>query len=428
MEKILNMNNKIRYFTEYESEKIDFKFPSLFFERGYCEKNKDNTIKFKIVGFIEFEGFFYVIFPKGMSKSSVESENKKNASVLLKVLKKYLSSSYLEDSEALWNSQHNNPKFFKVIEWLIQDYKVSGLMKRNQKVIEVNGNGRIEWNKTIKKSNPIITSNNSVVYMDLLTSKNRNHADAEIIQIHKYVLNDIKLQYGSIFGFKFHDNTVIKKPSTSYLIYKLKKSLASTNIDREIYLQKNLIAYLSEKSNANEMHIYATPFFANIWEAMCRHFLQDEESIRNMLPKPYWNFMGSERPSTQIPDILTTNKDSIFIFDAKYYQVLKGIDKLPGWKDIVKQFFYALSLKKTGKTIYNVFLFPGTFSQRIYEYMGYASVKENQEEASEIFGYILGIGVDVTYLSNIYIRSTDSSLRQEIHDLAVDAWLDIKKN
>ena len=412
------MNNTIRYFTEYESKKIDYKLPSLFFERGYCEKNPDNSIKFKIVGFIEFDGIFYVIFPKGMSKSIID--NKKNASILLKVLKKYWSSSYLEDSEATWNAQHNNAKFFKVVEWLIQDYKVSSLMQRNQKTIEVNGNGRIEWNKTIKKINPTITSNKNMIYMDLLTSKNKNQSDAEIIQIHKYVLSDIKLKYGDIFEFTYHDKSNIVKPSTNYLIYQLKKSLASTNIDREIYLQKNLIAYLSEKSNDNKMHVLATPYFANIWEEMCKHFLKDEPNIREILPKPYWNFMGRELYSSQIPDILTTNQDSLFIFDAKYYQVLKGIDKLPGWKDLVKQFFYALSLKKTAETIYSVFLFPGTFNQSIYEYLGYASVKEEEIEATETFGYILGIGIDVIYLSNIYIRSTDTILRKQIHDLVLE--------
>ncbi|WP_274854115.1 LlaJI family restriction endonuclease [Bacillus methanolicus] len=196
--------------------------------------------------------------------------------------------------------------------------------------------------------------------------------------------------------------------------YRLQQALRTTYVDREITLFKKILSYLEMKSrnrNSDNFNIYATPFFHNVWESICSEILGDMDELHIIVPNPYWMFKGNKLKTSQIPDILIQTGESIFIFDAKYYRIKAGLDKLPGWGDIVKQLFYSLSMKNRFNQLYNVFLFPDTCGNG-FEYLGYASVEGMEDE----FRNVLAFGIDIGTAMKFYVKELDSEKRIEFVD------------
>lgn len=416
--------NNIYFFTEYESRTFPHEIPSAFYESGFCEKD-NSKIKFTVVGILEYELSIYIIFPKGLPLNENLEINHINSNLLIRALQKYLSNTSLSEEEQVWNQSHNSLKLIKTIEWLIEDYKAYDIISFSKKIISINNNGRIDWNKTIHKVLPYYSKNKNIIYPNLYTIKNKTDEFMDVTLIHMWVLADISEKYGQLFNLKFSVVHPQKIFSIDYMIYILKKTLSTLNFDREIQLIQHLILYIEEKLTNSQTTILVTPYFANIWEKMCSLILRDNLSIRNLIPTPYWYFRNQKKQTIQIPDILTEYNGSAFVFDAKYYQIARGTDKLPGWHDLVKQFFYALSLKDKYSIVYNSFLFPGTFNGANIEYLGFARVDDkfltidNSPEEEGYFGNILAIGIDVSLVLNSYIQNGNNSLRHEIHMIVI---------
>ena len=95
-------------------------------------------------------------------------------------------------------------------------------------------------------------------------------------------------------------------------------------------------------------------------------------SANNIMPNPFWQVNDKSIKTSQIPDVMLRNKNQLYIIDAKYYTLYKNLKGLPGWGDLVKQFFYLYTLKDRVDNIremFNIFVFPGT-SNEIIKYYG----------------------------------------------------------
>ncbi|MFC0189451.1 LlaJI family restriction endonuclease [Fictibacillus aquaticus] len=404
----MKLMNNCHFFIEYEWRSINgTQIPSVFYERGFCEKSNSGSVKFKVVGILEHDGEFFIIFPKGMYIPSHDKEKVLTTQLLLKTLNKYSSTNILGAEELTWMGSANSSKLFQTANWIIEDFKQNGLIHTNKRKEQQNGNGRIEWSKSIKQKSPIII-NKKFYYLDVITSKNDIVSDQELTIMHSIVLTMVKDSYGWLFDFDYQHDFPNNNYSLKYMLYILNKSLRNTNIDRETRLFKHLITFLNRKVNANLMNVFVTAHFANIWEAACADFIGNMRSLHSLVPNPYWIFEDNKQLTAQIPDILFSKGDSIFIFDAKYYRIKEGIDKLPGWGEIVKQLFYGLSLSKQEIKIYNTFLFPSSYTSGI-KYLGFASVKNKESE----FGLVLAFGLDVSIVLKYY-NSKNKIIRNQV--------------
>lgn len=83
-------------FIDYEWKKTDIKIPSIFYQKGFCERSKNQWVRFKVTGIIEYQDEIFIILPKGTELSLYDSEidKKKIARLLYKVLKKYSKTSF----------------------------------------------------------------------------------------------------------------------------------------------------------------------------------------------------------------------------------------------------------------------------------------------------------------------------------------------
>ncbi|WP_180227825.1 LlaJI family restriction endonuclease [Bacillus pseudomycoides] len=410
--------NEPKFFIEYEWITLNTPVPQNFYELGLCEKQK-NQIRFKFVGFSSYKENLFIVFPKGFQLSKDINVNKKKAKLLLQTLIKYekstLKSHFLGDGDDVIAQSFSN------ITRLIEDYQNFGIIKFQERKQEINGKGRINWGKTIKQTQPYMQEN-VPLYLNLITSRTQFFSEHEISYIHEYVLHHISLQFGWLFDLEFYPNNIEALFNTELMIHILTNALSQTFVEREIQLFKELINYLKKMSqeDSSTPSIYATQYFHNIWELMCAQIFEDDESLHKLVPNPYWIVDNKEYETKQIPDILFTKNHELYVLDAKYYRIKEGLDKLPGWKDIVKQLFYAQSFKNNGfpknnntfQDIHNIFLFPSTRAEKI-RHFGFAAVK-GLEDKHKGFGKILAFELDVEFALSAYVHENETNLQNKL--------------
>jgi len=360
---------------------------------------KGNEFKINICGIVNFKKKNYIFFPKGYEIRTSNKENNIIASFLFQSIMKYKGDVLLDDEEKDWLGDKNPEiNFLDTLVWLIEDYLANGFYRVSQKIIEDNGKGRIEWTKTIKSKLPFI-KDNDFLYLDVLTSRNNVNLDHIITKIHKNIVFECIEEIGWVLSItdsveKLEDLNISKDQQ----IILLEKKLKETFVGHDIKLLQNLISYLKRTVNDNTDFALVTPKFENIWEEMLKLIFENDESIK--IPQPYWKRVKTHYPDNkkQIPDILVKYEKEIVVLDAKYYSV-KG--SFPGWKDIVKQLFYALSLDSN----YNIFLFPESLEiNNNFSYHGYSSVDGKESE----FKYVHAFSIDVKDSLKHYVHNINN--------------------
>ncbi|QTC41500.1 LlaJI family restriction endonuclease [Bacillus sp. V3] len=407
---------KINYLTEYKREKIISPIPISFYKNGYCEE-KEGQIVFKIVGFLISEKEAFVIFPKGINKSDNTIENQKKAQTLFQTLIKYNKNSVMGRQINFGeNNKHTN--FLSLINWIVNDYKKNGLIQKQFTKKEINGRSKTNWSKTIKETTPYVIKN-QVFYLDTVNITTLKNLNNELTAVHYSILKLIEEEYGWLLNIKIHEPPFFLNQNLSFdrMKHILHKALRVTFNQKEIILYKNLIEYLDHLSKAegrNKFSFLHTQYFQYVWETVCKFLFEHDQSLQTLIPNPYWYVEGEERNSEQIPDILTKDSaDNLFVIDAKYYRPYDGIDRLPGWKDIVKQLFYAKSIDTYKiRKMYNIFVFPSDKKRddsHIFEH-GYASVKGKESE----LGKIISFELNTFWALNCYIQNEKKNSKRQL--------------
>ena len=105
--------------------------------------------------------------------------------------------------------------------------------------------------------------------------------------------------------------------------------------------------------------------FHHAWEGMLNQTLDFTVSLNKEMPEPvYFTMEGNPLLAAEKKmrtDTVLEKEKQLVVVDAKYY----GADRmnaLPGWGDMVKQFFYAKGLQQVrpDSRISNAFVFPGS--------------------------------------------------------------------
>jgi hypothetical protein len=122
--------------------------------------------------------------------------------------------------------------------------------------------------------------------------------------------------------------------------------------------------------------VVGVKYFHHIWEHMLDKVLDKTVKLNNEIPGPVYIKpdgqlldVGRMRMDTVLED---TQRGKVVIVDAKYYGAASS-EELPGWSDLVKQFFYAKAIKliRPRASVTNVFIFPG-----ISNFVSIAKVKD----------------------------------------------------
>jgi hypothetical protein len=253
----------------------------------------------------------------------------------------------------------------------MNDYVEHGVYVKRTSDIRKN-TGKTDWKRTINRIQ-CYPSNGSIIYLDTLGKKTTTYYDDEISRIHAEVIRELD----NLIGWIFFDNNsnvsselaAFKKPSgdSNFKIEMLVKELGNLYADRDMKLMMDLMSYLSgETGNSNSSIVIGISKFHSMWEHMIDSCMILKYNINTHLAKPCYKINGEYQIATQKGGRTDTvlrspDKKTFGIIDAKYYGA-DNLVNLPGWPDLIKQFFYALALNDIypEATVYNWFIFPGS--------------------------------------------------------------------
>lgn len=269
---------------------------------------------------------------------------------------------------------------------ILNDYYENGIYTNIEQVIETNGEGEIDWDRTINETFAYL-KNNRPYYLELKTIATQNDEYDYFKRLHECVVTKCSdylenlglLDLFSLAPVQLTDSVIDDFGDKDYIKYRLEREISSQFVTKKQNLLKTLYTYVAEKQTEQELDnfsVYGTNSLNLVWEKACgrifeNHFengVYNDGECRFEIEKPKWHFSKKTyETDTLIPDIVTRfsrNDDDIYgILDGKYYLVDENNNSLngnPGIQDVVKQFVYhrAILRRIPGNQIFNSFLFP----------------------------------------------------------------------
>ena len=365
---------------------------------------------FTFVGIMIVSGIVLKIYPKYIFKNDTPLLQLKQ---ILKVIEKQNKKEQFIKFhiESLESTSYN---LLATILYLYNDYNEYGIYTTTQDIFEVNGNGEINWDKTINETFTLI-SNNKPFYPELITRKKIDDDNDYFKILHEVILTQCSKQLkktGLLELFEFEELNLVEKKiddlgDKDYVLNKILKELNVQFNTRKQLLLKTMYAYISCESDLgtnSDFSLYGTNSFHVIWENVCAEVFNNmlnkklselslplklkreyngNHKLISIIEKPSWNNKHGEFESdTLIPDLISIYQDNnqehkFIIFDAKYYTIKingKTMTGQPGIESITKQYLYQLAYKKfidehgfKKENIRNCFLLP-TENSEVEEY------------------------------------------------------------
>lgn len=338
--------------------------------------SKDNFfLKFVFVGVVSLGNSAFVLLPKIFIKEQTDLLNVKST---VQTLKKFSNLNFQKfDGIDYFNIDPDSPDCSEmaIADYLINDFQRHGIFTVEQELVELNGNGDVNWPLTVLFTDPIF-SKGQPIYLNTINHVLIDDSEHLTIAIHKWSLGYCLKKYSILLGQDFdkidldyvQDSNEIG--TDEQLIRHLKNQLQLTYTDRGIRLLKSLLFLITAKAgNENDsISLYGTKKYDGVWEAICKTVVKDIypqlKKDHDFFPNPIWNIFGNTLVSKSplIPDIITKNDSTgkYYLYDAKYYMIEfnNSIKGEPGFKDILKQFQYQEHIELKLGEMENGFLFP----------------------------------------------------------------------
>ena len=311
--------------------------------------------QFNYVGVIIIDNLVINCHPKYFTNYSLEEFNK-----VIRVIKKYNSSKDLDyQNEELEDISFN---LLSMMVFFLEDYYEYGIYSNIKNILEINGNGEIDWNRTINYTDPII-KDNKPYYTELHTKYKIDDLYDYFRRLHEYVITKCskKLETAGLLDLfdltavELSDKTQEDFGEIDYILRKLEKELHVEFNSHKQKLLKSMHTFIKEENS-----------FSNEKEL---GFKNSKTKLIEVIKKPKWiykNIKAHEADGTFIPDIVTFYENQFIILDAKYYKLKFDENNLsgqPGLESITKQYLYELAYREfikeyNFKGVKNAFLLP----------------------------------------------------------------------
>lgn len=403
-----NIHSKFEFLSPAELERyIELLKSTKVLRLGIPKKDIDDLVEevrlniyqeerywFKYVGIITLENICLVIYPKYIVNINEDIKNDQlKFKQILNVIEKYQSVN--SNSTTQGGGEHST---LALMIDILRDFHENGLYTTNEIQEEINGEGLINWNKTLE-SNSVYLYDEIPYYFELITEKTAINSKYIVTQLHEAILNDISEKLKSILSLLTIQEIHIggleleSMGDIGYLIHLIEKELNNQFITSKQLKLKMLLNYLQNKSeydNSEVVRLYGSFSFNLVWEDVCKRVYGDDlekplnqlalitqgeidnkmvdysnyHYLKSVVEKPKWirtlnNTKLNTNQTLQL-DILKINhsKKQFQIYDAKYYQIKISNEKnssnynitgQPGVGDIMKQYLYQLAFSKLAK-------------------------------------------------------------------------------
>lgn len=360
------------------------------------DDNEDIEYKFNFVGVALVDDCVFCCYPKYIykdSKGNLIEEPKEELKLCLDVIQKYNDTK--EQLVHLYNGADNSKLFNKlaISLYLLRDYYENGLYTNQETIIETNGEGEIDWDKTINETFAIL-KNNKPYYVELQTINNQANELDYFKLLHERVLTEcsqVLSESGLLDIFNIGEVNLSSQVrddfgDDDYIRYRLESEIQHQFVTKKQNLLKTIYTYITEcksKENDSSFSLYGTNSFNLVWETATgeifenvrkepfkklyeqnlldgllprnpneeRSFCKPTDCLMDLIEKVSWAFNDNAKSilasETLEPDIISIEKGqsfkNFFILDAKYYYITHDktmVAGQPGIQDVVKQFAY----------------------------------------------------------------------------------------
>ncbi len=418
---------KTVYFRELESyPKLDIRkllgkeiFEKLLESNHIVVDNKN--CKFDFVGVILLNEHVLRCYPKYMdyipptefneleddlkeSREDLEDIIGEDFEDVMRAIKKYKKQyePFQYENEELEKIPFN---LLSLMLFFIEDYYENGIYSNIQNILEVNGDGEINWDKTINDSFALI-KNRRPYYTELYTRHKIDDSFNYFRLLHECIITECSKCLEKAGLLEIFDLTPVELSDLDlddfddkwFIKNKIEKELNLEFNTHKQKLLKSMQAYVCKEksfSNKNFLTLYGANAYEKVWEKMCAKVFNNKLEINisdlnleidsefkydsddrliDIIERPNWGSNKgycNNKKETLEPDIITFFEKNFIIFDAKYYNLTFNKNQLagqPGIGDITKQYLYQLAYKDFIKYanfegVKNAFLMPTSDSK-----------------------------------------------------------------
>lgn len=355
-----------------------------------------NIYVFKYVGILVIGNICLIIYPKYVNNFLADRNNDfKIFNQIISVIRKHKAKyQYFGINEAFESSSSN---FLTLALDLIYSYHENGLYYNDKVIYEINGDGEILWDKTINE-NTVYFSNNVPIYLDTVTINQKNNESDYFRNLHALIVTLVCEKLVDLLNILGIENINISTEklddfgNRDYILYRIKQELATQFVTWKqniLILLKKIIEEDFSRKNSESLSFVGTTNYASVWEDVCSVVMgncvkkslkelglkyskvdRDSALVLDVISKPLWFHNESKiihnAQKTLKPDIITIEDNCLFIYDAKYYNIVLdeiNLKNNPGVGDVTKQYLYELAYTKFAqennlKIKSNAFLFP----------------------------------------------------------------------
>lgn len=346
-----------------------------------AEEVSGASYKFDFVGIVAVKDKVVFCYPKYTTYSDKE-KILEELKLAIKAIRKYDSKGELVHLHNRDDKGEYNKLALSL--HILQDYFENGVYTNIQEIIETNGDGEIDWDRTINETFAYIKDNRPY-YLELKTRSSQNDDFDYFKRLHECIVTQCSKYLKKLAILDFFDMAEVLLSEldlkdfgdTDYILYRLEREIANQYITRKQNLLKTLYTFVATSgtsSQENSYSLYGTNCMNLVWEKACGQIFGNEyETLKRHIPKPLWELDGNfdKNVETLIPDIVTRynypdGSELFYILDGKYYLPRITNNKIsgnPGVQDVVKQFVYHKAFldyifNQYHCTVFNAFLFP----------------------------------------------------------------------
>ena len=354
---IINKRGRVN---NYNLDNLDSEdMPDIVVENDSSIPSDSEEYVFNFVGVIVVCGLVVIVYPKYFS--TIQDSDIANGNIsdflekvkqVVQVIRRYNNeeknqkiSVYADDSS------YHDSNFLGLAEFFLQDYFDNGIYTNEYIILENNGNGEIDWNKTIT-NNAVVIQNGIPIYVDMKTRKRVSNKYDYFKRLHECILTDISKSLCQNFDdmtqfdlaevldittVELSDELIEDFGDDNYIIYMLEKELSQQFQTRKQILLKAMIAYIENKGTFNDdntFSFYGTNRFNLIWEKACADALNnrlddivkqlknqgfdifvqginEDITLKELIDKPYWSETGEYSRKTLTPDIVSIEVNKV---------------------------------------------------------------------------------------------------------------------
>lgn len=356
---------------------------------GIDDSNSSYYI-FNYVGIVYIDGYLLCCYPKYLfAYDSIEDKSscRNLLKQVLKVLHRYNTNS---QSIQLY-SEHNQSSSgsrISMIMALLDDYFQNGLYVNTQNIHEFNGDGEINWNRTINFIHPLWQEEDPY-YLNFWTRRNTIDDKSFIQRIHECLLTICSCELEEISlldlldinGVYLTELSLNDLGTRDYLLSCITNELNLEFNSRKQYVLKLMAALLKDSSSMigeDNIEFFGTTSFNLVWETVCAEVFDNKLTIplsdlplstvkippnmlgvkprilKDLIERPKWTSIDDSVAfsNTLKPDLISVERNenvcSFVILDAKYYTMRienNNVAGQPGVADVTKQYLYQLAYK-----------------------------------------------------------------------------------